>query len=125
GRHVLAYERTVALEAAGGQHHGHALRQLMQRLAQPHRSCARHKQLGERPRVEAAAHGERITGIALLNRRPQLLEPVERVVEALVDDPLELRIAARALRAEALEVTVAPDEATRQEHRAARPVALL
>src|SRR4051812_586346 len=57
--------------------------------------------------------------------RPKRHEPRERVVEPLPDQPLQRLVAAGALGAKCLEVDVPPDDAAREEHRAARPRSLL
>src|SRR5207244_11686532 len=72
----------------------------------------------------AAARG-RVPRLALHHRRAEPLEPVETVVEAIDDLPLERRVAARALVPEGRERSVAPDDPAREQHRAARPLALL
>ena len=111
-------------EAAGGQDDA-VLRQLAQRLAERDLAHLPRQRLRQRLRVEAPPDRARIAGRRLHRRAGGSLEPVERVVEPLVDEPLQDRLAARAVLAERLERPVPPDDAARQEHRAARTVALL
>ena len=75
--------------------------------------------------VEAGAGGQRVAGLPLDDRRAERLEPAEVRVEALEEQALKALVAVRALRAEAVEVAVAPDHAARQPHRAARARQLL
>src|SRR5207248_3294568 len=83
------------------------------------------ERLGEPARVEALADRPRIARLVLDHWRAKRLEPRDALVEPLEDQPLEGRIAARALGAEVAERSVAPDHAAREEHRATGPVALL
>ena len=59
------------------------------------------------------------------NRGVERGQPLEGLVQALDDHPLQGRVAAGALGLEVLERSVAPDDAAREEHRAAGAVALL
>jgi hypothetical protein len=85
--------------------------------------------LGERVRqprgVEAPTGGAGVLGGPLADRRAEPLEPGQVVVEALVDQPLQRRVAAGALGAEVLEAGVAPDHAAREAHRSPRAGELL
>ena len=83
------------------------------------------ERLRERPCVEPDAGGAGVAGRALDDPGATLLEPGEVVVETLVDEPLELDSAPGAFAEEVVELAVAPDDAAGEEHRAARPVALL
>src|SRR5205814_10348429 len=73
----------------------------------------------------ATARRERVLGVAPDRLGPERLEPAERVVEPLPDQPLQPLVAALALGAEALPLQVPPDDAGREEHRAADPGSLL
>src|SRR5439155_24591679 len=114
--------RAIALEAARREHR-HVVRRL--RAAELDAARSRDEDVRERVRVEAPADGQRIPRLPLEHGHALRLEPAQRLVEAVVDEPLQLRIALRALLAEELEAPVAPDEAGREEHRPAWPVALL
>ena len=74
--------------------------------------------------VEPPAHGARIPGLRLDHGSPERLQPVERVVEPFDDLALKPRIPVRALVPEIVQRAVAPDDAAREQHRAARPVTL-
>src|SRR6188472_2815870 len=80
---------------------------------------------GEAARVEALADRARVARLALEDRSAERLEPVEPFVQALEDQALQGGVAAGTLRAEVLELAVAPDDAAREEHRSAGTVALL
>jgi hypothetical protein len=73
----------------------------------------------------ADAGRARVAGLALGDVTPERLEPPEVAVEAVEHEPLELGVAVGRFGAEELEVAVAPDDAAREQHRAAGPVALL
>src|SRR4051794_15104487 len=75
--------------------------------------------MGEPLGVESRPGGQGVAGVALHDRRAERLEPVEVCVEALEQQALKALVALRALVAEAVEVAVAPDDATRQAHRPA------
>src|SRR5581483_4651985 len=76
-------------------------------------------------RLEPAARRELAGRVARDHRRAEPLEPVDRLVEAFPDQPLELGIAAGALAAEFDELAIAPDHAAGEPHRPAGPVAFL
>ena len=78
----------------------------------------------QRTRVVPAAGRERVLGVAPDRLGAERLEPAERLVEPLPDQPLEPLVAAGTFGAEALPLQMAPDDAGREEHRAARPVFL-
>ena len=83
------------------------------------------EQRRDRPRVVPPADGPRIPGLRPDRLGAERLEPGERVVEPLPDEPLERCVAARALGSEVVPLAVPPDDAARQEHRAARAGPLL
>src|SRR5262249_56387925 len=58
-------------------------------------------------------------------RPAQPPEPAHRVVEPLPDQPLQRLVPSRALPAVLVELRVPPDDPAREQHRPARPVALL
>ena len=116
----------VGLEAAGREHHRDAGRQFGQRLSDAHVvSRGAQQSLGQVARVEAGAAGERVARLPLDGPRAQRLDPLEAGVEPLEHRALERLVAAGALLPEARELTMAPDHAARQQHRAAGAVALL
>ena len=84
-----------------------------------------HENVGEAARVEALPGRERVRRVLPDDLRPQRNQPVERLVERVEEHPLEPFVTAGALAPEVLEGSVAPDDTAREEHRAARPVALL
>ena len=75
----------------------------------------------QRARVVAAAGRERVLGVAPDRLRAERLEPAERVVEPLPDQPLQQLVAAGALGAKALPLQMPPDDTGGEEHRAAGP----
>ena len=83
------------------------------------------KALGEPARIEATPDGQRVAGFARDDRRAERLEPVEGVVEPLDHERLKNRVAAGAVLPEVVERAVAPDDAAREQHRAADPRTLL
>src|SRR6187551_1314107 len=95
---------------------------LAERLAERDISC---QGSGQTPRVEALADGSRVAGLMLDDRRSERLQPLDRLVQPLDDQALQGRIPARAFLLERIERSVAPDDAAREEHRAARSIALL
>src|SRR6186997_1396176 len=95
---------------------------LAERLAERDISC---QGSGQTPRVEALADGSRVAGLMLDNRRSERLQPLDRLVQPLDDLALQGRVPARAFLLEGFERSVAPDDAAREEHRAAGPIALL
>src|SRR5205085_8206177 len=118
----LLDERRRALEAAGRED---------ERLVVGRESGAKPRLAGrarERVRqpagVEALADRSRVAGLLPDHRRAERPQPLERVVQALPDEVLELRVAVRALAPEVLERAMPPDDAGREQHRPARPVAL-
>ncbi len=124
-RDVLADEADVALEAAGRQDHRNAVGKLGEGLAQPNVARPASQKLCQPLRFEAHARRERIAGLPRDNGSAEPFEPGERVVEALPDHPLQLGVTAGALLPEALEVSVAPDDAAREVHRPSEPRPLL
>ena len=79
----------------------------------------------EAARFEALADGARVARLLPDDGRSSRLEPADRVVEALPDEPLQALVAAGALAAELVPVAMPPDHAGRQQHRAADPRSLL
>jgi hypothetical protein len=122
---VLPDEIRVSLEAARREHHRHAVGDLRQRLSEPHVARTPGQSFGKPLRIEANTRGERIVGFPRDDRRAEALEPGKRVVETFPDHALQVGVTSRALLPEALEIPVAPDDAAREVHRSARPVALL
>src|SRR5918996_3516925 len=125
GRDPFPDERPVALEAARREHGGNAVRKRREGLAEPNVAHPADEGLGQPAGVEAEPTRERVPGLARDDGRAQPLEPPQRLVQSLPDDPLELRVAPRAFRAKPLPLPVPPDDAAREEHRPARSVALL
>src|SRR4029077_10162010 len=58
-------------------------------------------------------------------RAPAWGSPSEPLVEPVEHEPLQPLVAARALRPELVEASIAPDHAAREQHRTARPRPLL
>ena len=83
------------------------------------------KQRGQRPRIEPLAGRERVLGVLPHRLGAERYEPVERVVQPLPDEPLQRRVAAGALGAEVVPLEVPPDDAAREQHRAAGARSLL
>jgi hypothetical protein len=83
------------------------------------------ERFGQAARVETLSGGARVGRVLRDDRWPERDKPVERLVEAVEDRTLELLVAAGALGTEVLERAVPPDDAAREEHRAARPRAFL
>src|SRR5215208_6486248 len=75
--------------------------------------------------IEPRPRGERVRGFFTHGDGARGDEPLERVVEAVPDQPLQRGVAAGALATEVVPLAVAPDHARRQQHRAARPRPLL
>ena len=105
---------------------GVSSRQLAERLAE----AGAHRRGGRGPRsaiaCRSARRSSRVARVARsTTAAPRRSSQAEVVVEPLVDEPLQLRVAARALRRKSLEVAVAPDDAAREQHRPAGAVALL
>src|SRR5919201_898952 len=75
--------------------------------------------------IETLAHGARVSGLVLDDRRAERLEPSDRVVKLVPNPPLEELLAVRALRSEVLPLAVPPHDAAREQHRAARTRPLL
>src|SRR5437667_11702042 len=94
-------------------------------MSGPDLSTRPHERVCQGTRVEAPPDRTRVLRLGVDDRGAERLEPIERVVELFDDQPLEPRIAGRALVAEIVQRAVAPDDAARQQHRAARAVALL
>src|SRR5436190_14299523 len=84
-----------------------------------------HERVGQAARVEPPSDRPGIACLSPHDGGAQRLEPVERVVEALDDEPLQARVAVRALATELVERAVAPDNPARKQHRAAGPIAFL
>jgi hypothetical protein len=120
---VLGHEAGVALEAAGREHERRAVHASPR--PQPHVAGNAHERVRQPARVEPHPDGERIPRLAPHDGCAQPLEPGQRVVEPLNDQPLKHRITARAGRAEAFERPVPPDDAAREQHRSPRARALL
>ena len=95
------------------------------RLAETDVSRNTHENVRQPARVEAEANRERVAGLALEHRGAERLQPRERVVKPIEDEPLERGIAAGTLGAKDVERPVAPDHPARKQHRATGPVALL
>src|SRR5262249_54242317 len=117
---VLAHELGIPLEAAGSED-----RRLVGRLTEAHVAGCTRQRLGQAARIEALADGARIAGLVLDDRRAERLEPGDPVVEPLPDGALETLVAGRTLGAEIVPLAEAPDDAAREEHRAARAHPLL
>src|SRR4029450_271486 len=94
-------------------------------MAQRDLSRSAYQRAGQATRVEALADRARVARLVLEHRCAERLEPLDPVVEALDDQPLERRIPARALGPEALERPMAPDDDAREHHRASDAGALL
>ena len=94
----------------------------MSRLNVPRRP---HEHIRQAARIEAPADRARVLCLGADERGAQRLQPVECVVELFDDQPLKPGIGGRALAPEVVKRAVSPDDAARQQHRAARPVALL
>ena len=77
------------------------------------------EQRSERPRVEALAGRARVLGVLPHGLGAERDEPGERVVEALPDQPLQRLVAAGTLGAKVGPFPMAPDDAAREQHRAA------
>src|SRR5436309_12614610 len=84
-----------------------------------------HENFGEAARFESLPGRERVRRVLPDDLRPQRDQPGERLVERLEQHALKPFVAPGALAPKVLERPVAPDDAARKEHRAARPVALL
>jgi hypothetical protein len=59
--------------------------------------------VGQAAGVEAPPHRAGISGLSSDNRSAQRLEPAERIIEALEDEPLQARVTVRALTPEVVE----------------------
>src|SRR5213592_3125756 len=81
--------------------------------------------LRQAARVEALARRARVGRVLPDDLGPERDEPVQRLVEAVEDGTLQLLVAREALGSKVLEGPVAPDDATREQHRAAWARALL
>src|SRR5207248_7070745 len=120
GVDVLGDQLRVALETAGRED-----RRLLGRLAEAYLPGRADERVGEAARVEALPDRPRIAGLVCDHRRAERLEPRDAVVEALPHEPLQALVAGRALRPEVVPFAEAPDDAAREQHRAARPRSLL
>src|SRR5207248_2733296 len=89
------------------------------------RADACNQGIGEAAGIEPLPSSERVLGVLLQDGDPDGAQPVERLVEPLPDEPLQAYVPARALVAELLPLAMAPDDARAQQHRTARPRALL
>ncbi len=107
--------------AAGGDHEWP-----LPRLGctEPHLAGRTDERFGETGRVEPPPGGQRVRRVRRA-LRPEPAKPLERVVEPLPHEPLQRLVPARALTPVVVEVAVAPDDAAGEQHRAARPIALL
>src|SRR6185437_10232272 len=94
-------------------------------MSGPYFAGRSHQRVRQATWVEAAPDDAWVAGLGRHERGAQRLEPVECVIEPLDDQPLEPRVAVRALAAEFVERAVAPDDPARKQHRAARPIAFL
>src|SRR5581483_11116898 len=77
------------------------------------------QKLRQRPRVEALPGRDRVLGVVPDGLRSERDEPLERLVEPVVDEPLQALVAAGTLEPELLPLEMPPDHAAREEHRAA------
>src|SRR5215470_15612307 len=111
---VLADELGVTLESAGREDV-----RLLRRRAQP--ELARHPDecLRQTARVEALPRRARVAGLVPDDRRAERLEPCDPVVQPLPDRALQTLVSGRALRSEVVPLPKAPDDAAREQHRAA------
>src|SRR5215203_3426053 len=75
--------------------------------------------------IEPRPRRERIRGFFAHGDRTRGDEPLERVVEAVPDQPLQPGVAAGALATEVVPLAVAPYHARQQQHRPARSLPLL
>src|SRR5215218_10722989 len=142
GRDVLAQKAAIGGEAAGREYQRRAPRRLEQgaprddagavartapahSVARPEPPRGSHESVGQSPRLEPHAGGQRISGFPLGQGGAEPLEPSQVGVETLEERALEPLLATRALGPEASEVAMAPNHAARQAHRAARMLELL
>ena len=77
------------------------------------------ERVDDAPRVEALADRPRVAGLVPDDRRAARLEPSDRVIEPLPDHALQPLVAAGALAAKVLPLAMPPDDAGREQHRAA------
>ena len=75
--------------------------------------------------IEPLADGAGVAGLLPDDRCALRLEPLDRLVEALPDSPLNTLVTGRAFAPKLLPFAMPPDHAGRQEHRAADPRSLL
>ena len=125
GRHVPPDELAVGLEPAGREDDRRSVRQLPERLAEPQLAAVPDERRRQGVRVEADADRGGVARLPAHHRRAELLQPPQVDVEPLVHEALEHGVAAGALAAEVVELAVPPDDPAREQHRAARAVALL
>src|SRR4029077_18651150 len=118
---VLGDEALVSLKAARRKNR----RRLRCGFGQANVTSHAHERLGQAARIETLADGARITGVVLDDRRTERLQPRETVVDSLPHHTLERLIATWTLRTKLVPLTEAPDDAAREEHRAARTRSLL
>src|SRR5439155_20205448 len=76
-------------------------------------------------RFEALAGRARVRRLVRDDLGAEGNEPLEPLVEAVEDRPLQRLVALWTFAPEVLERVVAPDDAAREEHRASGPVTLL
>src|SRR5581483_8956625 len=83
------------------------------------------EELRERARVEALARRQGILRVLPHRLRSERDEPPERIVEALVDQTLQVLVAVGTLPPEVVPLAMPPDHAAREQHRAAGTSPLL
>src|SRR5438067_13811787 len=82
------------------------------------------ERLGQSTRIEAPTRRAGVLGLGADERSAERLQPLECAVEPLDDQALQARVAVRALAPKLLQGAIPPDDAAREQHRPAGPVAL-
>ena len=119
---MLAHELAVRRETTRREDHG----RVRGARAAGRRSCAcRRGERARRSRSRVEAHPARPGFPVALSDRAPSPSSHRDVVEPLEDDPLEDGSPSGALLTELFEARVAPDDAAREQHRAAGPCGLL
>ena len=116
---MLGDEGVIALEAARRKN-----RRLGRGLSESHVTGTPRERLRQPARIEPLTDRAGIAGLVRDDGRAERLEPGDSVVEPLPHDPLQALVAAWTLRAEFVPLAESPDDAARQQHRAAGPRSL-
>src|SRR5581483_9374951 len=117
-------ERRGPAEAARGENRRPASVE-RRGLADPQRGRPLDERVRELPRVESLAGRQWVLRVLRRDVGALAAQPLERVVQALPDEPLKPLVACRALAAKHLPLPVPPDDAGAEHHRAAGPRSLL